>query len=160
MRQDGVTLTNYYVFRFCSPTRSTFMTGRFPYHRYGESWFSPSHRMQSACFISLPALLDCGALERARSSLKLALKVSFDNPAGPEAGGKSFDKRLGSPVWVAPVSSPRRTMLCPLGRDLGMPKGSAWGHLGHSAIGRTAQAARPPLVGLLWSGSSWETIYR
>jgi hypothetical protein len=37
-----------------------------------ESWFSPSHRMQSACFISLQALLSCGALERARSSLKLA----------------------------------------------------------------------------------------
>ena len=24
---------------------------------------------------------------------------------------------------------------------------------------RTAQAARPPLVGVVWGGSSWETIY-
>ena len=40
----------------------------------GKSWFSPSHRMQSACFISSQALLSCGALERARSSLKLALE--------------------------------------------------------------------------------------
>ena len=51
-------------------------------------------------------------------------------------------------------------MLCPLGRDLGMPKGSAWGYLGQTTIGRTAQAARPPLVGLLRGGSSRETIYR
>ena len=107
-----------------------------------ESWFSPSHRMQSACFISLSALLDCGALERARSSLKLAL-------------GKSLDRRLGSTVWVAPVSSPRRTMLCPLGRDLGMPKGSAWGHLGQTTMDRTLSAAPRPLVGVLRRSLLW-----
>jgi hypothetical protein len=37
-----------------------------------DGGFSPSHRTQSACFVSLQALLSCGALERARSSLKLA----------------------------------------------------------------------------------------
>jgi arylsulfatase len=28
----GVRLTDYHVFRFCSPSRSTFQTGRHPYH--------------------------------------------------------------------------------------------------------------------------------
>ena len=32
LASGGVKLTDYYVFRFCSPTRSTFMTGRYPYH--------------------------------------------------------------------------------------------------------------------------------
>ena len=29
LADGGTTLSNYYVYRFCSPTRSTFMTGRF-----------------------------------------------------------------------------------------------------------------------------------
>ena len=48
----------------------------------------------------------------------------------------------------------------PLGRDLGMPKGSRGGIWAIRPSAGTAQAARPPLLGLLWSGSSWETIYR
>ena len=58
-------------------------------------------------------------------------------------------------MWVAPVSSPRRTMLCPLGRDLGMPKGSAWGHLGQTTMDRTLSAAPRPLVGVLRRSLLW-----
>lgn len=32
LHDTGVELTNYYVYRFCSPTRSSFMSGRLPYH--------------------------------------------------------------------------------------------------------------------------------
>ena len=35
MQQSGVTLDQYYVFRFCSPSRSTFQTGRYPF-RLGQ----------------------------------------------------------------------------------------------------------------------------
>ena len=48
----------------------------------------------------------------------------------------------------------------PLGRDLGMPNGSRGGIWAIRPSAGTAQAARPPLVGLLWGGSSWTTIYR
>jgi len=32
LANEGVLLSNYYVYRFCSPSRSTFMTGRYPSH--------------------------------------------------------------------------------------------------------------------------------
>ena len=53
---------------------------------------------------------------------------------------------------------PPGTWLSALARALGNLMGS---HGGIWAIGPsagTAPAARPPLVGLLWSGSSWATI--
>ena len=46
-------------------------------------------------------------------------------------------------------------MLCPLGRDLGMPKGSAWGHLGQTTMDRTLSAAPRPLVGVLRRSLLW-----
>ena len=32
LRQDSIALDRYYVYRFCSPSRSTFLTGRYPWH--------------------------------------------------------------------------------------------------------------------------------
>ena len=32
LRADSIALDQYYVYRFCSPSRSTFMTGRYPWH--------------------------------------------------------------------------------------------------------------------------------
>jgi arylsulfatase A-like enzyme len=32
LHDGGAELTNYYVYRFCSPTRSSFISGRLPYH--------------------------------------------------------------------------------------------------------------------------------
>jgi hypothetical protein len=60
----------------------------------GKSWFSPSHRIQPPCFISLQALLSCGALERARSTLK-AHKVFFDNPGVRTFHGRAPAGRVG-----------------------------------------------------------------
>ena len=30
--EDGVILDRHYVYKFCSPTRSSFLSGRLPYH--------------------------------------------------------------------------------------------------------------------------------
>ena len=32
LRKSGIALQDYYVYRFCSPSRSTFLTGRYPWH--------------------------------------------------------------------------------------------------------------------------------
>ena len=32
LADSGTKLENYYIYRFCSPSRSTFMTGRHPSH--------------------------------------------------------------------------------------------------------------------------------
>jgi arylsulfatase A-like enzyme len=62
LANTGVILTDYYVFRFCSPTRSTFLTGRYPYHigQHTEMNLNPTPGI--ACGINLnytfmPALL-------------------------------------------------------------------------------------------------------
>ena len=114
----------------------------------GKSWFSPSHRTQSPCFISSQALLSCGALERARSTFKLA------------SSSKSFWQEAVSTVRGTGFGALGANAFRPLGRDLGMPKGSRGGIWAIRPSAGTAQAARPPLVGLLWGGSSWATIYR
>ena len=104
--------------------------------------------MQSACFISLRALLSCGALERARSSLKLASEH------------KAFCQEAWESVSWTCFGALGANAFRPLGRDLGMPKGSRGGIWAIRPSAGTAQAARPPLLGLLWSGSSRETINR
>ena len=47
---DGVVLEQHYVFRYCSPTRGSFLSGRLPHHDHqsnpgGESAFGPDTRM-------------------------------------------------------------------------------------------------------------------
>ena len=32
VKEESIIMNNYYVYRFCSPTRSTFMSGRYPWH--------------------------------------------------------------------------------------------------------------------------------
>jgi arylsulfatase B len=34
LHADGVELTHHYVFKYCSPTRASFLTGRLPYHAH------------------------------------------------------------------------------------------------------------------------------
>ena len=70
--------------------------------------------------------------------------------------------RSSKSFWQEAVSTVRGTgfgalganAFRPLGRDLGMPKGSRGGIWAIRPSAGTAQAARPPLLGLLWSGSS------
>ena len=62
LAQEGVQLTNYYVFRFCSPSRSTFMTGRYPYHIGQQTGMNLNPTPGIACGINtnydfLPAIL-------------------------------------------------------------------------------------------------------
>jgi hypothetical protein len=71
-----------------------------------------------------------------------------------------FDKRAWRVCRRDVFECPPGTWLSALARALGNLMGS---HGGIWAIGPsagTAPAARPPLVGLLWGGSSWTTIYR
>ena len=98
--------------------------------------------MEYACFISSQALLSCGALERARSTFKLA------------SSSKSFWQEAVSTVRGTGFGALGANAFRPLGRDLGMPKGSRGGIWAIRPSAGTAQAARPPLLGLLWSGSS------
>ena len=47
---EGVVLEQHYVFRYCSPTRGSFLSGRLPHHDHqsnpgGESAFGPDTRM-------------------------------------------------------------------------------------------------------------------
>ena len=55
---------------------------------------------------------------------------------------------------------PPGTWLSALARDLGKVMGTPGGIWAIRPSVGTAQAARLPLVGLLWGGSSWTTIYR
>ena len=62
LAESGVKLDNYYVFRFCSPSRSTFMTGRYPYHIGQQTGMNLNPTPGIACGINtaydfLPALL-------------------------------------------------------------------------------------------------------
>jgi arylsulfatase B len=62
LAESGVKLENYYVFRFCSPSRSTFMTGRLPYHIGQQTAMNLNPMPGIACGINLaydflPALL-------------------------------------------------------------------------------------------------------
>lgn len=41
LHADGIELTNYYVECVCSPTRATFMTGRYPIHHGVTDWLHP-----------------------------------------------------------------------------------------------------------------------
>jgi arylsulfatase A-like enzyme len=62
LRQTGITLDQYYVARFCSPTRSTFMSGRYPWHVGQQTDMNLNPTPGIACGINLnytflPALL-------------------------------------------------------------------------------------------------------
>ena len=71
--------------------------------------------MECPCFISSQALLSCGALERARSTFKLA------------SSSKSFWQEAVSTVRGTGFGALGANAFRPLGRDLGMPKGSHGG---------------------------------
>lgn len=54
--RDGVRLTDYYVMTVCSPTRSSFMTGRYPWHQ-GIYYVGGQGQAVNETFSMLPALL-------------------------------------------------------------------------------------------------------
>lgn len=53
VKEEAIELTNYYVYRFCSPTRSTFMTGRYPWHIGQQTRMNLNPTPGIACGISL-----------------------------------------------------------------------------------------------------------
>ena len=52
LARGGVILEDYNVFRFCSPSRSTFMTGRHPYHIGQQTGFNLNPTPGIACGIN------------------------------------------------------------------------------------------------------------
>jgi hypothetical protein len=50
---EGVELSQYYVYRFCSPSRSTFLTGRYPWHIGQQTEMNLNPTPGIACGISL-----------------------------------------------------------------------------------------------------------
>eukprot|EP00037_Helgoeca_nana_P018477 m.176803 g.176803 ORF g.176803 m.176803 type:complete len:685 (-) comp24460_c0_seq1:2944-4998(-) len=51
--EESMILSNYYVYRFCSPTRSTFMTGRYPWHIGQQTQMNLNPTPGIACGINL-----------------------------------------------------------------------------------------------------------
>ena len=51
LARSGVILEDYNVFRFCSPTRSTFLSGRHPYHIGQQTGFNLNPTPGIACGI-------------------------------------------------------------------------------------------------------------
>eukprot|EP00040_Diaphanoeca_grandis_P004497 m.29078 g.29078 ORF g.29078 m.29078 type:complete len:692 (+) comp16037_c0_seq1:36-2111(+) len=53
VKTESIELDNYYVYRFCSPTRSTFMTGRYPWHIGQQTDMNLNPTPGIACGINL-----------------------------------------------------------------------------------------------------------
>ena len=51
--EDSIKLSQYYVYRFCSPSRSTFMTGRMPWHIGQQTRMNLNPTPGIACGINL-----------------------------------------------------------------------------------------------------------
>jgi len=58
LAEEGVTLTNYYAYRYCGPSRASLLTGRLPGHGISEGMFSPAQPYgYNANLTMLPAKL-------------------------------------------------------------------------------------------------------
>lgn len=53
LANSGTKLQNYYIYRFCSPSRSTFMTGRHPSHIGQQTKMNLNPMPGVACGINL-----------------------------------------------------------------------------------------------------------
>ena len=53
VKEESIILNNYYVYRFCSPTRSTFMSGRYPWHIGQQTRMNLNPMPGIACGINL-----------------------------------------------------------------------------------------------------------
>ena len=58
MAKEGITLSNYYAYRYCGPSRASLLTGRYPGHGISEGMFSSaSPRAYNGNLTLLPAKL-------------------------------------------------------------------------------------------------------
>ena len=53
VQTEAAILTNHYVYRFCSPSRSTLMTGRYPWHIGQQTRMNLNPTPGIACGINL-----------------------------------------------------------------------------------------------------------
>lgn len=63
--RTSIRLTNYYVYRFCSPSRSTFQTGRYPWHIGQQTRMNLNPTPGIACGINLNYTFMPGVLKKA-----------------------------------------------------------------------------------------------
>ena len=64
LANSGTKLQNYYIYRFCSPSRSTFMTGRHPSHIGQQTKMNLNPMPGVACGISLKYVFIAEVLRR------------------------------------------------------------------------------------------------
>ena len=58
MAKEGITLSNYYAYKYCGPSRASLLTGRYPGHGISEGMFSSaSPRAYNGNLTLLPAKL-------------------------------------------------------------------------------------------------------
>lgn len=65
LANSGTKLENYYIYRFCSPSRSTFMTGRHPSHVGQQTEMNLNPTPGIACGINLQYQFIAEVLKRA-----------------------------------------------------------------------------------------------
>jgi arylsulfatase B len=84
LAKGGTQLQNYYVYRFCSPSRSTFLTGRHPSHIGQQTGMNLNPMPGIACGINLKYDFIAKVLQRAGyRTAALGKWYAFDQPAGP-----------------------------------------------------------------------------
>eukprot|EP00756_Hemistasia_phaeocysticola_P017991 Hpha_TRINITY_DN15567_c0_g2::TRINITY_DN15567_c0_g2_i2::g.106567::m.106567/K01135/ARSB; arylsulfatase B len=65
VKEEAVELNQYYVYRFCSPSRSTFQTGRYPWHIGQQTKMNLNPTPGIACGINLNYTFMAGVLKQA-----------------------------------------------------------------------------------------------
>ena len=94
---DSAKLDNYYVYRFCSPSRSTFMTGRYPWHIGQQTEMNLNPMPGVACGINLEYAFLPQLLKEKANYTTWALgkwHLGFLKDAYTPTG-RGFDKYLG-----------------------------------------------------------------
>lgn len=100
--REGVELRNFHTFRFCSPTRSSLMTARYPYHMGQQTNMNLNPAATIACGIPLnysflPELLQQKAPEenKPRSLFLGKVRIQVEEPLDPCCRRSECQLRFG-----------------------------------------------------------------
>jgi arylsulfatase A-like enzyme len=105
LRLDSVELSQYYVYRYCSPSRSTILTGRFPWHLGQQTEMNLNPTPGIACGISPAYSFLPSVLQRAGYATWALGKWRASAGLDP-----STSESLPLPCVLAPSSLTQRSM--------------------------------------------------